>query len=200
MISLLSSALFNHPTVRLVGATVTLRPLVMRDWAGWAGLRGLSRNFLKPWEPAWPADALSRAAFARRLRRQDNEWRNDLGYSFLTHESRSGTLVGGLNLGIIRRGVSQSATIGYWVGEPFTRRGFTTEAVRLALDYAFGELKLHRVDASCLPDNQASSNLLQKLGFSYEGRARGYLRINTIWQDHLLYAILKEDRRQQDQQ
>ena len=195
MIRLLGAALLQGPTVRLEGERVTLRPPGVRDWSAWSALRARSRNFLTPWEPAWPADTLTRASFNRRVRRQMAEWRDDLTYSLLTFERGGETLVGGLGLGNIRRGVSQTATLGYWVGEPYARRGYTAEAVGLALDYGFGELELHRVEASCLPNNAASRALLHKLGFTCEGMARGFLRIEGAWRDHLIYGVLKEDWR-----
>ncbi len=195
LIRFFGGSLLQGPTVRLEGELVTLRPPGPRDWSAWAALRARSRAFLTPWEPAWPADTLTRASFTRRVRRQMGEWRDDLTYSFLVFERGGETLVGGLGLGNIRRGVSQTATLGYWVGEPFARRGYTTEAVSLALEYGFGELELHRVEASCLPDNQASRGLLRKLGFTREGMARGYLRIEGSWRDHEIYALLKEDWR-----
>jgi [ribosomal protein S5]-alanine N-acetyltransferase len=194
MIRFLGSGLLtNPPTLQIDGGLVTLRPLTLRDWNAWAELRGQSRDFLTPWEPAWPVDSLTRSAFARRVRRQANEWRDDLAYSFLTLERQTDRLVGGLGLSNVRRSVSQCATLGYWVGEPFARRGFTGAAVRLALDFAFEDLSLHRIDASCLPENQASRALLETFGFTCEGLARGYLRINGTWRDHLLYGLLRED-------
>ena len=195
MIRFFGAGLLQWPSVRLPGDRVSLRPPELRDWSAWAALRARSRAFLTPWEPAWPADTLTRSAFNRRVRRQMAEWRDDLTYSFLAFERGGETLVGGLGLGNIRRGVSQTATLGYWVGEPFARRGYTAEAVALALDYGFGELDLHRVEASCLPNNDASRALLNKLGFTCEGMARGYLRIEGAWRDHLIYALLKEDWR-----
>ena len=195
LIRLLGGGLLEGPTLRLEGERVALRPPEARDWAAWAALRARSRAFLTPWEPAWPADTLSRSSFTRRVRRQLADWRDDLTYSFLSFERGGETLVGGLGLGNIRRGVSQTATLGYWVGEPFARKGYTTDAVARALDYGFDELDLHRVEASCLPDNQASRGLLHKLGFTCEGMARGYLRIEGEWRDHLIYALLKDDWR-----
>ena len=56
-------------------------------------------------------------------------------------------------------------------------------------------MELHRVEASCLPNNEASRRLLEKLGFTCEGLARGYLRIDGVWRDHLIYALLREDWR-----
>jgi len=183
------------PATRLDGERVFIRPPLPRDWQEWAELRQDSRAFLTPWEPTWPPDTLTRAAFTRRLRRQAVEWREDEGYSFLVFERLSGALVGGLGLGNIRRGVAQSGTIGYWVGEAHARRGYTSAAVALVLDFAFERLGLHRVEAACLPENMASRGLLEKLGFTYEGFARGYLRINGLWADHRLYAILREEWR-----
>jgi ribosomal-protein-alanine N-acetyltransferase len=68
-----------------------------------------------------------------------------------------------------------------------------TAAVRALAPFAFGTLKLHRVEAACIPGNVASIRLLEKTGFVREGYAREYLCINGLWQDHLLYARLKDD-------
>jgi ribosomal-protein-alanine N-acetyltransferase len=68
-----------------------------------------------------------------------------------------------------------------------------TRAVRALVPFAFGTLRLHRIEAACIPDNAASIGLLEKTGFVREGYAREYLCINGLWQDHLLYARLKGD-------
>ncbi|WP_247889164.1 GNAT family N-acetyltransferase [Azospirillum brasilense] len=169
------------------------RPPLRRRWREWADLRADSRAFLTPWEPTWPADALTRAAFGRRLRRQAQEWRDDQGYSFLVYDRATDRLVGGLGLTNLRRGVAQMATLGYWVGQPYARNGYMAGATRLVLDFAVGQLGLHRVGAACLPTNAPSRGLLEKVGFTHEGYARGYLRIDGVWRDHVLYAILREE-------
>jgi ribosomal-protein-alanine N-acetyltransferase len=193
MIGLLRGGFVGAPAIRLPGQVVTLRPPLARDWREWAELRERSRPFLTPWEPTWPADALGRAAFLRRTRRQTQEWRDDEAYGFMVHENEQGRLVGGIGLSNVRRGVAQTATVGYWVGEPFARRGYTAEAARLVTAFAFDHLGLHRLEAACLPTNAPSRGLLEKVGFRYEGYARGYLRIDGAWRDHVLYAILRED-------
>jgi len=195
LIRLLGGGLLGLPAVRLEGQRVVIRPPAARDWSVWAELRAASRDFLAPWEPTWPPDALTRAAFTRRLKRQTTEWREDEGYSFLVFERKNGTLVGGIGLSNVRRGVAQTATMGYWVGQNHARRGYISDATRLALDFAFQHLGLHRVEAACLPTNQASRGLLEKVGFQHEGHARGYLRIDGAWRDHVLYAILRDDIR-----
>lgn len=195
MIRRLFSGLAGPPPIRLEGPRCFLRPALLRDWRDWAALRAESRSFLKPWEPEWAVDALTRSAFERRLRAQTREWRSDLAYNLLIFDRQSETLVGGLGLSNVRRGVAQSAMLGYWIGRPYARRGFVAGAVEILLDFSFDVLKLHRIEAACLPDNVASRSLLEKLGFSQEGYAREYLRINGAWRDHVLYAILADDWR-----
>ena len=180
---------------RLKHGRVYLRPARQSDWRAWANLRSESRDFLVPWEPSWSSDALSRAAFRRRLRSHEAEWQRGTGYSFLLFRSDDDALVGGVTLSNVRRGVAQSASLGYWVGEPFARRGFMTEGLRAILDFAFDRLALHRIEAACLPGNRASQGLLLKSGFKEEGYSRQYLRINGRWQDHRLFAVLQDDPR-----
>lgn len=183
----------GFPPVRLLREGIYLRPPLPGDWEAWAALREASAAFLTPWEPLWPVDALLRANYLHRLRRQASEWRAGEGYHFLIFRTGDDALLGGLSLTNVRRGVAQTAVLGYWVGAPFARQGIMSRAVRAALGFAFGELALHRIEAACLPRNIASRRLLEKLGFRREGEARAYLRIAGRWEDHLLFAMLAED-------
>jgi ribosomal-protein-alanine N-acetyltransferase len=184
---------FSETFPAIPGAGVTLRVPQSGDHAEWAALREASRSFLTPWEPTWPADDLTRGAFRRRLKRYADDQRSDLAYAFLIFRSDDNSLVGGLTLANIRRGVAQAGSIGYWIGAPFARKGYMTEAVRALIPFCFRSLRLHRVEAACIPANSASIRLLEKTGFTREGYARGYLCIDGAWQDHLLYAQLNED-------
>jgi [ribosomal protein S5]-alanine N-acetyltransferase len=184
---------FSETFPAISGAGVTLRVPQSGDHAEWAALREASRSFLTPWEPTWPADDLTRGAFRRRLKRYADDQRSDLAYAFLIFRSDDNTLIGGLTLANIRRGVAQAGSIGYWIGAPFARKGYMTEAVRALIPFCFRSLRLHRVEAACIPANSASIRLLEKTGFTREGYARGYLCIDGAWQDHLLYAQLNED-------
>jgi ribosomal-protein-alanine N-acetyltransferase len=178
------------------GEGVYLRPPEMRDYDVWAGLRERSRAFLTPWEPTWPGDDLTRASFRRRLRRTQQEIENDEAYPFLIFRDDD-LLTGGLTLGQVKRGVVQAATLGYWIGAPYAGKGLMSRAVQAAIGFAFETLRLHRIEASCLPHNEASIRLLERSGFTREGFARSYLRINGIWQDHLLFGLLESDPRPQ---
>lgn len=174
-----------------------LRPLQQGDWREWAALRETSREFLVPWEPTWAHDALTRGAFRRRVRAYDREWQQGTAYSLLIVRRDDEHLLGGATLSNLRRGVAQSASLGYWIAAPYARQGFMTEALGGVLDFAFDDLALHRIDAACLPNNLASQALLQRIGFAKEGYAREFLRINGRWQDHLLFGMLRDDWRQE---
>ena len=182
---------FAEPLPSVVGEGVSLRTPQATDHAEWAALREQSREFLTPWEPTWPADDLSRGAFRRRIRRYTEDLRTDQSYAFLISRSADGRLVGGLTLANVRRGVAQAGSLGYWMGLPYVRQGYMTAAVRAVIPFAFGTLRLHRLEAACIPSNTASIRLLENTGFVREGYAREYLCINGIWQDHLLYGRLK---------
>jgi ribosomal-protein-alanine N-acetyltransferase len=177
-----------------VGEGVILRTPQATDHAEWAALREHSREFLTPWEATWPADDLSRSAFRRRIRRYAEDLRTDQSYAFLIFRSTDGRLVGGLTLANVRRGVAQAGSLGYWMGLPHVRQGYMTAAVRAVIPFAFGTLRLHRLEAACIPTNTASIRLLENTGFVREGYAREYLCINGIWQDHLLYGRLKDSK------
>ncbi len=182
-------------TIKLERGRVFLRPARVSDWRDWAELRDRSRDFLSPWEPTWPNDALSRQAYRRRLRQYDYEWEQGTGFSFFVFAREDDQLLGGISFSNVRRGVAQTASLGYWVGKPYARQGYMSEALLAALEFGFDRLGLHRLEAACLVNNEASQGLLRKSGFSKQGYARQYLRIDGRWQDHLLFEILRNDPR-----
>jgi ribosomal-protein-alanine N-acetyltransferase len=181
------------PEPLLRGDGVYLRPATPPDFSSWSRLRAASRAFLEPWEPTWPDDDLTQAAFRRRLRRQDEDIARDEAYAFLIFDQTSDELVGGITLGGIRRGVSQSGTLGYWMGAPHAGKGRMTRAVAAAVEFAFVKLRLHRVEAACIPDNAPSIALLERNRFQRDGYARGYLKIDGAWRDHVLFALVESD-------
>lgn len=185
----------DPPTRPLIRTpNLILRAPQASDYAAWAVLRMESREFLTPWEPVWNEDDLTRASFRLRVKRAAREIATDEAYSLFIVDAQSDALLGGLTLGLVRRGVAQACTLGYWMGQRHAGKGHMTEAVRGALRFAFSDLALHRVEAACLPNNEPSRRLLERVGFRREGEARAYLRINGQWADHLLYAILSTDR------
>ena len=189
----LRSSLTMENAPEVIGRDVVLRPPAMNDYAAWFALRSASRDHLVPFEPQWAIDELSRASFRRRLRQHVSDHNGDLGYAFFIWCRRDASLMGGITLSNVRRGVAHAASLGYWVGQRHARQGVMTDAMRCLLPFAFGNLGLHRLEAACLPGNRPSIRVLEKAGFQPEGLARGYLRINGQWQDHLLFARLQDD-------
>ncbi len=177
----------------LVGDTVLLRLPAATDFSSWAGERALSREFLKPWEPTWSPDDLTRASFRRRVRRVQRECSEQTGFAFLIFQRSDEALLGGITLSNVRRGVAQCCNLGYWMSVRHAGKGHMRKAVDLVVAYAFSDLRLHRIEASCIPTNDRSLGLLEKAGFVREGFARRYLLIDGRWQDHVLLSRTADD-------
>lgn len=183
------------PCTVITGDGVLMRRPMMEDFEEWAALRAQSRAFLEPWEPLWNDDDLTRRAFRQRVKRAAVESEADEAYPFLIFRMQDQALVGGVTLGLVRRGVAQACTMGYWLGEPHGGKGYMTRAVKAVAGHAFDGLRLRRIEAACLPANDRSRSLLERVGFQREGFARQYLCIAGRWEDHLLYALLASDPR-----
>ncbi|MCM2477793.1 GNAT family N-acetyltransferase [Rhizobium sp. CG5] len=162
------------------------------DYRQWYRLRSESRQFLQPWEPTWRADELTEGAFRTRVNRNAQEYSCGLAVPLLLFRRDDEVLLGGLTIGLIRRGASQCCMIGYWMGERFAGQGHMFAALQLAIPYMFRELELHRIEAACIPDNEKSIRLLERAGFQREGLLRDYLNINGQWRDHALFSRLAD--------
>ena len=180
---------------KLTGERVFLRPPKRRDALKWQKLRMSSKSFLVPWEPSWDASSCTRRAYLRYFKNSNYLANMDRAYSFLIFKTDDKTLLGGINVGNVRRGVSQSASLGYWIGEKYARNGYMKEALKLLIPSLFVDLRLNRIEAATLEENIASKSLLKKIGFKKEGVLRKYLKINGTWRDHILYGLLENDFR-----
>jgi ribosomal-protein-alanine N-acetyltransferase len=189
----LSGLLPPDRNLLLQSGPVQLRHPRASDYEAWSDLRARSRNFLERWEPVWASDELTRTSFRLRLKRYQQDIDNDQAYPFFLYVDNGQTLAGGLNLSNVRRGVAQMATVGYWMGSPFAGRGYMSHGLRAAAKFATRELRLHRLEAACLPDNEPSMRVLRSCGFEEEGYARRYLKINGHWQDHRLFGLALDE-------
>lgn len=181
--------------VELTAEELLLRAPVLEDFDQWLALRTKSADFLQPWEPTWDSSDRKRSAFRQRIKRYQAELKSGKSISLFIFNDSEKTLVGGLTIANIRRGVSQSCTLGYWMGEPHAGKGVMSKAVKRIVPYVFNDLKLHRLEAAAISTNRPSISLLEKCGFQFEGKVRKYLKINGEWQDHRLYSILADDTR-----
>jgi ribosomal-protein-alanine N-acetyltransferase len=143
-----------------------------------------SRSFHHPWLAA-PASV---EEFDTLLARAQDE-------SFVALVLRlrdDGRLAGFFNISQIFRRAFQSAYLGYGGVVGLDGRGYMTEGMGLVLDYAFGELGLHRLEANIQPGNTASIALVRRCGFVREGFSEKYLKIDGHWRDHERWAIRAE--------
>lgn len=193
-------SVFEIP-VELAVDDIELRTPIVDDFEDWLALRTASAKFLQPWEPTWdPADT-RRSTFRQRIKRYHADLKSGKSISLFIfidndkHPAAAKILVGGITIANIRRGVSQSCTIGYWMGEAYAGRGIMGKTVRRIIPYIFDDLKLHRIEAAAIETNAPSISLLNKCGFKFEGKVRKYLKIHGKWQDHRLYSFLSDDPR-----
>ncbi len=181
--------------VRIDTERMVLRPPVHSDYRAWAALRETSADFLKPWEPSWSADHLTRKGFVNRVYWANRSIAQGTALPLFLERRTDRQLLGAITLDNIRRGPAQAGTIGYWIGQAYAREGFMREALTAVVHHAFEVLDLSRLESACLPENTASRGLLEKCGYKYEGVAQSYLQINGRWRNHVLYANLRGDRR-----
>ena len=172
----------------ITGAKINLRRPRNSDFEEWKTLRLKSRAFLELWEPTWPADEFLRRAFRQRIGVYSERAANDDGHSFFVCNKQTLSIVGGLTLSHIRRGVSQSGSLGYWMGAPYAGQGYMKDAILALVRVAPERFGLHRLEAACIPRNEASRYLLLACGFQAEGYAKAYVKIAGKWEDHLLFG------------
>lgn len=166
----------------------------MKDFESWRDVRARNRTHLQPFEPSWSQDALTRPVFRRFVRLASQDIGDDLGAILLIKFKASDEVVGGINLRNIRRGSADMGTLGYWIASEYGGAGRMKKAVGRVVDFGFRDYGLHRIEAACVPENEASAAILLGNGFLEEGFAKAYLRINGRWRDHRLFAIVRPDR------
>ena len=169
----------------LAGTRVGIRRPREEDCDEFLALTRASAAFHHPWGE-YPQTVEQFREYLERRRQPDHD-------GFLVCERDSGAIAGVVNLNAIVRGFFQSAYLGYYVFEPYARKGYMTEGMRLVTKIAFGELGLHRLEANIQPGNVASIALVRKLGFRCEGYSPRYLKVLGEWRDHERWALLADD-------
>lgn len=101
-------------------------------------------------------------------------------------------VVGGIGLELKDGNFRHTAEIGYWLGEEFWGRGIVTEAVRALTDWGFANLDVARIYAGVYDYNMASMRVLEKAGYTFEGRLRKHITKDGRTFDDLIYAVIRE--------
>jgi ribosomal-protein-alanine N-acetyltransferase len=183
-------------STRVLTARLVLRPPRPADVPELRQLLRANVDHLRPWEPTSSAseDPTSLTVVTNRVTRQRRDWKRGDSYTLLlTLRERGERIVGRVNLGGVLRGAFQNAYVGYWIDREHQGRGLMTEGLRGAISFAFEAAKLHRLQIAIMPRNAASLRVATKAGGRREGLAERYLQIAGEWEDHIIFAITRED-------
>jgi [ribosomal protein S5]-alanine N-acetyltransferase len=123
------------------------------------------------------------------VRRVLQEQRQGTGFGFTILRARSADVIGQIRLMNWTR-MERQAEVGYWLQRKHWGKGYGTEALRLVCSFGFESLRLHRIVASVVEGNAASTKVLEKVGFRLEGRRRLAARLSRGWANTLEYGLL----------
>ncbi len=165
---------------------ITLRHLAYSDRDEFLAMVEASRDLHRPW--AYPPhrpdqfdELVARCGHVDSL-------------CLLACDAGSSAIAGVFTVSQIVRGAFQSAFLGYYASAEFAGRGYMREGIGLVLDYSFGPLALHRLEANIQPANARSIALARSAGFRLEGYSPRYLLIGGQWRDHERYALTADER------
>ncbi len=183
-------------STRVLTERLVLRPLRTGDVAEMRRTLRANATHLRPWSvaPAPGEDPSSLASVSRAVLQHRREWKR--GHTFVLVIAPRGDdnrIIGRIALGGVLRGAFQNAYLGYWIDQEHQGRGLMTEAVRATTSFAFSAAGLHRVQAAVMPRNAGSLRVLEKAGYRREGVAERYLSIAGNWEDHVLFAVTREE-------
>ncbi len=177
----------------LIGQNILLTPVDPADGPElWEVVDG-SRNHLEQWLP-WVPFNNTPVASQRYAESCAADW--DAGRAVRLAIRRRGDnrlqgIVGLDNCVHIHR----SCELGYWLKRGAQGHGMMSEAARLALDFGFDELGIHRVRCAAATDNGRSLAVIRRLGFQLEGTARQAEFVDNRWLDHTVFSLLSTDER-----
>ncbi|WP_159884147.1 GNAT family N-acetyltransferase [Paenibacillus puerhi] len=153
-----------------------------------------NRDFLAPWEPIRTEEYYTLDHQSRMLREEEASMAAGQLYKLWLRkkEEAEPRIIGSVTLNNIIRGSFHSCHLGYRLDRDEMNQGYMTEALKKVIQIAFGELNLHRIEANIMPRNQASLQVVEKLGFVPEGLAKKYLNINGNWEDHIHMTLINQ--------
>jgi ribosomal-protein-alanine N-acetyltransferase len=143
---------------------------------------------LDRWSPPMPGDKSGAPYWERQLPLHAAEFAagTSARWVLLAPGEGPAEVAGTCNFTQIARGPFSACVLGYQIARAHEGKGLMCEALTATIDFAFSELRLHRIMANYRPENVRSGRLLARLGFLREGYARDYLFIDGAWRDHIL--------------
>ncbi|MED1864349.1 GNAT family protein [Fictibacillus nanhaiensis] len=172
---------------------IYIKPLSISDLQALLNIEMRNKEFFQQYSPDRDSNFYSIEGQKNRLNEINERKEKDLGYSFGIFLNDTDELIGQIGLFKIERGPAQKGMVGYSLDKNYNGKGYMTEALPLIIDFAFKELKLHRIEAEVMPHNIGSINILLKTGFHKEGISKKNVKINGRWEDHQVLAIINEE-------
>jgi ribosomal-protein-alanine N-acetyltransferase len=167
------------------GPRVGVRPFTYEDGAEFTARARESKDLHHPWLSP-PTTTQAYTAYAGRLIEDPSK------AGFLVCEKSDGAIGGFININNIVEGGFQSGALGYGAFAHAAGRGLMREGLDLVVRYAFGPMRLHRLEINVQPGNAASIALARRCGFRLEGFSPKMLFVDGAWRDHQRWAITTE--------
>jgi [ribosomal protein S5]-alanine N-acetyltransferase len=145
-----------------------------------------------PWDPPKPPDFATVAVQRERIRQSLREFDEGVGFRYwLQPKDNLDVVIGSISISQVVRGVFHSGVVGYGMDGFYQGQGYMHEALEAIVMEMFSlRMNLHRLQAGVRPENERSIALIQRAGFTLEGRAPSYLYIDGAWRDHLIFSRL----------
>ncbi|TVX93220.1 GNAT family N-acetyltransferase [Paenibacillus agilis] len=178
---------------RLNGEMIYVKLVEKSDAESLLALEANNRQFFQQFTGAREKSFYTLQGQVERIREEMELKEADRGYLFVICLQQSDQIIGEVFLTEVVRYNLQSCWIGYFLDQEHNGKGYTTEAVKLVVDFAFNQLDLHRIEAGVMLHNQGSMKVLLKSGFHKEGVAKKNVKINGRWEDHQTLAIVREE-------
>lgn len=179
--------------VKRTGIHIFIKTIETTDAEAFLQLELRNKEFFQTYTPLRDSNFFTIEGQLNRIKSIMKNRELEVEYSFGIYLIGTGELIGKVTLSEVVRGPIQSCFIGYYLDKDHNGNGYMTEAVRLAVHYAFHELNLHRIEAGVMPHNLGSMKVLEKAGFHKEGIAKKNVKINGKWEDHQILAIVNEN-------
>lgn len=160
------------------------------DAAELAALHARNRAFFAKFSPSQPEEFYTEEYQLERIKNNLTARNEDQKYDFVICHREDNRIIGSIGLSFVIRGSLQSCMVGYGLDQQYNGKGYMTLAVKQVVHYAFEELKFHRITGEVSPGNPGSIRVLENAGFHKEGIAKSNVKINGVWEDHQVLAII----------
>jgi ribosomal-protein-alanine N-acetyltransferase len=183
-----------HPPLCFETERLDVRPLTRSDYKEWK--RAFFSVLPKQNEfddSVISEDELTYSSFLQMLKRQKKKQEIGETYNFWAFCKDTNKLIGGAQFWLVQRYDCQRTSIGYWILNNHWRQGFGFELAKGCLKHGLVDMRLNRIEAEILPENQSSIALCEKLGMVCEGVRRSSLYIDGKFRDHVIYSAIADD-------